>query len=214
LLKEAAKEGAAEVIQKLSGPIHRAMVENKLLKHQNEGLLASLDIQNKRTRNGRRLPLKGKQKKPTDATIFTPCEVQASREVRRRKDEDKLAELQRKLDTKEANKQKKEVKERRAAEARAERDRKQKVKEEEKAEKAAQKQAEKRKKDTEKALLTSQKGKRKASKPLPKQPKRQKKVGSAVGGAVGSSIAHGATSALPTKQSRGGRKIITPAKFR
>jgi hypothetical protein len=51
------------------------------------------------------------------SAIFTPREVQASREIRRRKVEDKLAEIQRKRDTKEANKQKKEVKERRAAEA-------------------------------------------------------------------------------------------------
>ncbi|KAF2828806.1 hypothetical protein CC86DRAFT_268604, partial [Ophiobolus disseminans] len=62
LLKKAVEEGTAKVIQKLSGPIHRAMVENKLLKLQNEGLLTSLDTQNKRTRNSRRLPLKGKQK--------------------------------------------------------------------------------------------------------------------------------------------------------
>lgn len=59
LLKEAVKEGTAATVRKLEGAIHRAAVENKLLKLDNEGLLASLDTKNKRTKRGRCLPLKG-----------------------------------------------------------------------------------------------------------------------------------------------------------
>ena len=73
LLSNVVKEGTAEIIEKLSGEIHRASVRNKLLQHENEGLLASLDTQNKRTRNGRRLPFKGKDKKRTDGVLYTPA---------------------------------------------------------------------------------------------------------------------------------------------
>jgi regulator of replication initiation timing len=88
--KEAVQQGTAEVVKKLSAAIHRVSTENKLLKLQNEGLLASLDTQIKRTRNGRRLPLLGKKKQPTDATLFSPCKIQEALEIRRWKDEEKL----------------------------------------------------------------------------------------------------------------------------
>jgi hypothetical protein len=210
LVKGAVKEGTDQVVRKLTGAIHRASVQNKLLKLENEGLLASLDTQNKRTRNGRRLPFKGKKKRPTDATLFSPRKVQEAREIQHRKDEDKLANTKRIKDNKELSQQKKEVKERQAAEARAERDRKKKVKEQEQAEEAARKQGEKEQKDLEKAIQTSQTGKRKASRPLPKQQKRQKRVG----GGVASSVAIEAALAQPARTSRGGRNIKTPAKFR
>jgi hypothetical protein len=211
LLKEAMKDGAAEVIKKLQGPIHRASVQTKLLKLENEGLLASLDTQNKRTRNGRRLPFKGKKKQPTDAILYSPRKVQEAREERRRKDEDKLANTKRIKDEKIRNAKKKELKERQAEEARAERDRKKRVKEQEKAKEAAQKQAEKERKYREKAIQTSQKGKRKASKDLSnQQSKRQKAVGG-----VGRSVAPiEATPTQPARWSRGGRNIKLPAKFR
>lgn len=199
--------------QQLLGPLHRAIVENKLLKVQNKGLLASLNIQNKRTTNGQRLPFPNKKKRATNAKIFTPAEVQVAREIRLRKDKDKKAETKRKADKKEANKQKREVKEKQAEDARIERDRIKRVKEKEKAEhaaEAAQKKAEREARNRKKALQIAQKGKRKASKPLPKQPKRQKKVGAA----VGSGVAHRASSNLPPKQSRGSQNIITPAKFK
>jgi hypothetical protein len=98
LLKAAVQEGTTEVVQKLPGAINRASTENKLLKLQNEGLLASLDTQNKRTRNGQRLPLKGKKKQRTDATFFTP-----------RQDDEKLEKAAQIKDNKIANKKKKEV---------------------------------------------------------------------------------------------------------
>jgi hypothetical protein len=141
LLKEAVKEGAAEVIKELSGPIHRAMVQNKFLKLDNEGLLTSLDVQNKLSRNGRRLPLKGDEKKPTDATLFSPRKIQEARDKQRQKDDEKLAEIKGVKDSKELDKQKKELKKQQAAEARAERDRKKRVKEQEKAEAEVRRQA-------------------------------------------------------------------------
>jgi hypothetical protein len=160
------------VIKKLSGAIHRASTQNKLLKLENEGLLASLDTQNKRTCNGRRLPVGGKKKQPTDATLFSPRKLQEALEIRRRKDDNNLEKAAKIKDNKQVEKHKREVKESRAAEARAERDRKKRVKEQEKADNLARKQAEKERNDNEKALRTSQIGKRKASRPLPKQQKR------------------------------------------
>lgn len=214
LLRASVKDVADEVVQKLQGSIHRASTYTKLLELENEGLLASLDTQNKRTRNGRRLPLKGGQKQPTKGVFFSPQKVQEAREMRRRKDEDIIAEANKKKNKKKLNKQKKLQKETQAAEARAERDRKKRVKESEQAAKAAKKQAEKERKDREKAPQLPQSSKRKASRPQPKQNKRQKLVGGGAGGGVASSAAIAAAPEQPPKMSRGGRNIITPAKFR
>lgn len=82
LLKEAVQQGTAKVAEKLSGAIHRATVQNKLLKLENEGLLASLDTQNKRTCNGRRLLFSGANKRPTDGKFWGLDEVEQARQIR------------------------------------------------------------------------------------------------------------------------------------
>ena len=61
-----------ELVRKLEGSIHRASTQNKLLQLKNEGLLASLNTKNKRAKRGRRLPLRGKQKQPTNAVFYSP----------------------------------------------------------------------------------------------------------------------------------------------
>jgi hypothetical protein len=213
LLKAAVQEGTTEVVQKLTGAIHRASTENKLLKLQNEGQLASLDTQNKRKRNSWRLPLKGKKKQRTNATIFTPREVQEAREVQCRKDDEKLEKAAQIKDNKKANKKKKEVKEARAAEARAERDRNKRVKDQEKADKLAEKQAERERKNNEKALQTSQKGKCKAKKCLASKPTKKRRIQPRSGrtGAVG---VQEVPSEQPARMSRGARTITVPLKYR
>ena len=214
LIQGSVKDVTDQVVRRLEGAIHRASTYTKLLELENEGLLASLDTQNKRTRNGRRLPLKGGQKQPTAGVFFDAKEVQEAREMRRRKDDDIIAEANRKKDQKKLNKQKKLQKDTRAAEARAERDRKKRVKEAEQAAKAAEKQAEKERKDRDKAIQTAQIGKRKASRPQLKQNKRQKRVGGGAGGGAASRVATAATPEQPPKKSRDGREIITPAKYK
>ncbi|EDU46179.1 conserved hypothetical protein [Pyrenophora tritici-repentis Pt-1C-BFP] len=52
--------------------------------YENKGLLASLDTKNKRTKRGRRLPLKGDQKRPTDAVFYSPRKLQEARSERLR----------------------------------------------------------------------------------------------------------------------------------
>ncbi|KAF1974908.1 hypothetical protein BU23DRAFT_460680 [Bimuria novae-zelandiae CBS 107.79] len=155
LLKDTVKKGTDETVKKLEASFHRASTQTKLLQHQNKGLLASLDTKNKRKKNGRSLPLKGKQK-------------------REKREKDKVA------------------------------------KEKEKAAEARRKADEKADRDRQKALQTSQAGKRKASRPLPRQQKRQKQVG----GRAASSVAPSAAPPPPSHVTRLGRNTKLPAKFR
>jgi FtsZ-binding cell division protein ZapB len=66
------KEGNRKVIQKLEAAIHRAVTQTKLLRLENEGLLASLDTKNKRTKHSRRLPLQAGKTQPTNGVLYSP----------------------------------------------------------------------------------------------------------------------------------------------
>ncbi|KAF9728450.1 transposase [Paraphaeosphaeria minitans] len=57
LLEQVVKDNNDVLVRKLTGAIHRASVQNKLLQLENEGSLTSLNTKNKRTKRGRRLPL-------------------------------------------------------------------------------------------------------------------------------------------------------------
>jgi hypothetical protein len=72
LLKDTVKKGTDEAVKKLEASFHRASTQTKLLQHQHEGLLASLDTKNKRKTNERSLPLKWKRKTDGEATFHSP----------------------------------------------------------------------------------------------------------------------------------------------
>lgn len=174
LLEQVVKDNNDVLVRKLTGAIHRASVQNKLLQIENEGLLTSLDTKNKRTKRGRRLPLGGARKRPTDAVFYSPQKLQEARDERARKDAKSLAEVARKANTKKLRDAKKVLSEKNKQEAREKREINKLVREKEKAEKVAKRELEKQQKNSEKALQTSQKGKRKALKALSKPKKRQK----------------------------------------
>ncbi|KAI1514559.1 Pogo transposable element [Pyrenophora tritici-repentis] len=210
LVERAIKGNNDQVVTKLVGAIHRASTQHKLLQYENKGLLASLDTKNKRTKRGRRLPLKGDQKRPTDAVFYSPRKLQEARDERARKDAKILANQARKADAKQLREAKKLLSEKSKQEAQEKRERDKMVKEKENADKAARREQQKQQENSDKAIQPSQKGKRKASRPLPKQKKRQKRVD----GSVASGVAIEATPAQPARTSRGGRNIKIPAKFR
>jgi len=217
LLQETVKETTQDVARQLTSSIHRLTTQNKLQALEIKGLRASLATKNKRKSHGKALPLPVPDRTTGGAVFYSPRSVrQAKALLAEREAEEHQKELQ-KAETKKLRADTKLLNEKLAKERAEKRVREKERKEREKAEraaKAAEKKAVQNKNARQKALETSQKGKRKASKPLPKQPKRQKKVSGAVGGVVGSSVAHGATSDLPAKQSRGGRNIKTPARYR
>lgn len=74
------------LVRKLTGAIHRASTQNKLLQLENKGLLASLDTQNKRTKHSRRLPLRGKKKRSTDAVFYSPRKLKEAKALQAQKD--------------------------------------------------------------------------------------------------------------------------------
>jgi hypothetical protein len=65
LLEQVVKDNNDALVRKLTGAIHRASTQDNFLQLENEGLLASLDTENKHTKHGRRLPFGGKGKKGT-----------------------------------------------------------------------------------------------------------------------------------------------------
>ncbi|KAI1508547.1 hypothetical protein Ptr86124_012499 [Pyrenophora tritici-repentis] len=123
LVERAIKGNNDQVVTKLVGAIHRASTQHKLLQYENKGLLASLDTKNKRTKRGRRLPLKGDQKRPTDAVFYSPRKLQEARDERARKDAKILADQARKADAKQLREAKKLLSEKSKQEAQEKRER-------------------------------------------------------------------------------------------
>lgn len=210
LLKDTVKEGTDEAVKKLEASFHRASTQTKLLQHQNEGLLASLDTKNKRKKNGRSLPLKGKHKVHGEATFYSPRSLQKGRAEQVAKDEVEAAEQLKKAEMKKLRAANALYNKKIAQEKREKREKDKVAKEKEKAAEAQRKADEKAERDRQKALQTSQAGKRKASRLLPKQQKRQKQVG----GRAASSVAPSAAPLPPSHVTRLGRNTKLPAKFR
>ena len=213
LLQHVVKETCGEVARKLTSSIHRITTQNKLQALEIEGLRASLTTKNKRKSHGKALPLPIPSRITGGALFLSPRTIrQAKADLKQKEEEEHQKELQ-KAETKKLKHDTKLLKEKLAKERAEKRVKDKERKDREKAEraaKAAAKKAEREANNQQKALHTSQKGKRKASTTQPKQQKRQKRVG----GDGASSIAIEAASAQPARQSRGGRKIKTPAKYR
>jgi hypothetical protein len=175
------KSRTDQAVQKLEASFHSVSTENKLLCHQNQELLALLDTQNKRKKNGRSLPLKGKQKKKErmkgEAAFYSPWSLKKARNEQAAKDAEEATEALKKVEMRELRAANALFKKKIAEENRERRAQEKEVKDKEKADKAAEarhKREEKAEIDHQRALQTSQIDKRKASRPLPKQQKRQK----------------------------------------
>jgi hypothetical protein len=69
VLSQPIRDIGDEVARRLEPSIHRTAAETELLRHENEGLRASLATKNKRMRHNKRLPLKGADKPGGGATF-------------------------------------------------------------------------------------------------------------------------------------------------
>jgi hypothetical protein len=217
LVDDVVKDRTDQAVRKLETSFHRVSTKNKLLRHQNKGLLASLDTQNKRKKNGRNLPLERKRNKKErvkgEAAFYSPRSLKKARTKQAAEDAAEAAEALKKVEMRELRAANALYKKKIAEENREKRAQEKEVKEKEKADKAAEARRKKDKKaeaNRQKALQTSQTGKRKASRPLPRQQKRQKQVG---GGAALSVAQSGALPPL-TRTTRTGRNVTLPSKFR
>jgi hypothetical protein len=210
VISQLVKDTGDEVVRRLEPSIHRAAAETELLRHENEGLRASLATKNKRRGHGKRLPLKRAEKPGGGATFWSPRKISEARA--------KLAEI--KTERRQEQLKKDEVKDQRAAnklykqkiteERRVERERAKVVREKERAEKATERERLKQQHDAAKALQLSQKGKRKASQAPPLNKKRQKRSGD---GAATEAVLQRA-SAPPVQTTSRGRNVHLPSKFR
>jgi len=214
LLDDVVKDRTDQAVQKLEASFHRVSTENKLLRHQNEGLLASLDTQNKRKKNGRSLPLREKRNKKErekgEAAFYSPRSLKKARATQASEDAAEAAEALKKVEMRELRASNALYKKKLAEENREKRMREKEEKEKKKAAEAQRKKDETDETNRQNALQTSQAGKRKASRPLPKQQKRQKQAG----GSAASSVATRAASPPPTRTTRRGRNLTVPLKFR
>jgi hypothetical protein len=174
------------------------------------GLLASLDTKNKRKKNGRGLPLKGKRKFDGEAAFYSPRSLKKARAKQAAKDEAEAAEQLKKVEIKKLRAANTLYNKKIAQEKREKREKDKVVKEKEKAAEARRKAYEKAERDRQKGLQTSQQSKRKASRPLPKQQKRQKQLG----GRAASSVAPSAAPPPPSHVTRFGRNTKLSTKFR
>lgn len=217
LLQEVVKDAGEKIVRKLTGSIHRAATETKLLRHENKGLRTSLHTQNKRKNNGKRLPLAEIQvrndRATGGATFWSPSKVKEARAIRALKqqedEENKLQKARLK-----AEKAAKKVREEEEKEERAKaRKLAKEVKEKELRERAAKAAKTKRvraENNTKKAIKTSKKGKRKASSALAPKNKRQK----ASSGGAAPVEASAPASASPVRTTSRGRNVHLPAKFK
>jgi hypothetical protein len=217
LLQQTVKDTSDQVVRRLEASFHRASTETKLLRHENEGLRASLATKNKRRRHGKRLPLTASEKPGGGATFWSPKKVgearakQAEMEAKQQAEELKNVKMR---ELRAANKlyQKKIAEEKPVARERAK-----VVREKERAEKAVrlvhaqrEKQQQKDAANATKALQLSQRGKRPASKKLALKRARGRRV---IGAASGDAPAP-APAPAPPKKTSSGRKVNLPSKFR
>jgi hypothetical protein len=216
LVDDVVKSRTDQAVRKLEASFHRVSTENKLLRHQNQGLLASLDTQNKRKKNGRSLPLKEKRKKKErmkgEAAFYSPRSLKKARNEQAAKNAEEATEALKKVEMRELRAANALFKKKIAEENRKGRAQEKEVKDKEKADKAAEAQRKRKEKaeiDCQKALQTSQIGKCKASRPLPKQQKRQKQVS----GGAASSVAESAASPALTRTTKFGRHVTLPLKL-
>jgi hypothetical protein len=210
LLQQTVKDSSNDVVRRLEASIHRASTETKLLRHENEGLRASLATKNKRKRHGKRLPLTSDESVGGGAIFWSPQKVDEARGKQAEIEEDERQEKLKKVEMKELRAASKLYKEKIIEEKRAERERAKVVREKERAEKAAEKQRQKEERNLQKAIQTSQTGKRKASRASAPKNKRQKRSG----GSAAARIAPTRSPSPPPRITSRGRSIKVPSKFR
>jgi hypothetical protein len=162
LVDNVVKGRTDQAVRKLEASFHCVLTENKLLRYQNQGLLALLDTQNKRKKNRRSLPLKGKRRKKErikgEAAFYSPRSLKKAWNEQAAKNAEEAKEALKKVEMRELRAANALFKKKIAEENRERRAWEKEVKDKEKADKAAEAQRKREEKaeiDRQRALQTS-----------------------------------------------------------
>lgn len=214
LLRQVVKDRGDPRAQKLSRAFHSISVQKTLLEEEAQGLKEALINERLRRKRGKALNFEAPEEYHGGAVFWSPKKV---KEARDRQHQQELEEAQQQLQKAEAAKLREERRQNKAQAIQARRQQRAEarvLREEEKAEKAAEQASRAAARRTQQrlkqALKTSQKGKRISLKATAKAALTQRVAVEPQGGRKASDAAAGS----PPTQSRRGRKIKLPAKFR
>ncbi|KNG45922.1 pogo transposable [Stemphylium lycopersici] len=210
LITETTQDRDSKGVKKLQRSLHHIATQNDLLRHEIQGLRASLAIKKRHKKKSFTLQDHIQEEYHGGAVFWSPKRVQEARAFEAAKQQEKDELQLQKIQRYQEKEQSKLAKAQQAEQQRVERERAKEVRVKEKADKAAQRAAKKTYQkaiqDSKKAIQLSQKGKRKASQAQGLSNKRQKVVG---GGVVAS------PSPPPlAKTTRRGRNINLPSKYK
>jgi hypothetical protein len=214
LLRQVVADRSDPRAQKLSRAFHRISVQKSLLTHEANGLREALINERTRRKRGKALPLQAAKEYHSRAVFWSPSKVKDARD---RLHQQELEEEQQRLQKAERAYNRKEQRQAKAQaiearrQARAEaRIARQAEKARIAADRASRAAARKAQQRLQQAQKTSQKGKKRSLKASIKAASKNRAVAQPQGGGEAS----GAAPSPPPSQSRHGRSIRLPSKFR
>ena len=213
LVQSAVKDGAEREANKITESLHHLQTQNELLLHEVGGLRDALTTKKKHQKKGTTLDLQQRKEYHGGAVFWSLRKVREARVRQSVKEQEEREEKLQKAEAKELKAAATLYKQKIAEERRVARERAKVVREEEKAEKAAQSAARREAQNAAKAIQLSQKGKRQASKPPARKPRKKQAV-ERHGGTAESSGGGESASEPPPKTTRRGRNVNLPSKFR
>jgi hypothetical protein len=194
----------------LSQTLHQLQVQNKLLRHENEGLREAATLKQKHKQPSKALDLRRKESYHGGATFWSLRKMREARVCEVEKQQQEEAEIAVKANRKELQAAAKLLKEQEKKERRVAREEQKIVQERERAGKLAAHAARIKAQNTKKPSTNTQTGKRKASQGSPSNPKSKQAKSSAAAAAASSQAA---PAPLPKGNTRG-RKINLSAKYK
>jgi hypothetical protein len=214
LLRQVVNDRRDPRAQKLSQAFHQISVQKSLLEHEVQGLRQALTNERLRRKRGKALPLEQPEEHHGGAYFYSPTKVQKARDrLRQQELEEEQQQLQ-KAEKARVREEKKQTKLQVAQQRRAARAAAQIVRETERARKAADQAsraaARRAQQRLQQAQKMSQKGKKRSLKASLKAASKKRAAAQAQDGGEAS----GAAAGPPPSQSRHGRAIRLPAKYR
>ncbi|KAF2827168.1 hypothetical protein CC86DRAFT_291087, partial [Ophiobolus disseminans] len=201
-------------ISKLNQTIHQLSIRSVLAEHENVRLKEALINERQRRKQGKALPLEAEEEYHGGAVFWSPRKVKEARDwLQHQEAEEEQRQLQKaeaarlREEKKQAKSQAKQVRREARAEARI-------VREKEKAEKAAEQASRAAARRTQQRLQNALKATQKGNKMRPKAAAKAALKNRVVAEPQGSREASGAAAGQEPSQSRHGRAIKLPAKYR
>jgi hypothetical protein len=214
LVRQVVADRSDPQAQKLSRAFHQISVQKSLLTHEAQGLREALINEKTRRKRGKALPLQADEEYHSRAVFWSPSKVKDARyrlhQQELKEEQQRLQKVERARNHKEQRQAKaQDIKARRKARAEA-RIARQAVKAREAVERASRAAARKAQQRLQQAQKTSKKGKQRSLKAHIKAASKNRAVAQPQGGGEAS----GAAPSPQPSQSRHGRSIRLPSKYR